>query len=210
MTTPEPDEKAPASPSSPTPQFRAPTTVTAPGIKMLAGNRRPSRTPSTPRNSPAPSASSTDSGPADPLATEPPSRAATGTRSPGSKPGPVPEFDSAAVKDIARGLLLGATALLHNYLARTEDERAQQVWVADEDDQAAIADPLAKIAGRRGGPAMANPDMADLLTAGFGALGYAVKNGMKALNARKAERVRKKVAAGNVNVVGTQDRTTES
>lgn len=124
--------------------------------------------------------SGSDFGPVDPLAT-----------------GDTPSFDelpAASVKigkkslaEIARGAVLTASLYVHQALARTEPEQAEDVWVARDQDQAQIGDPLASIATRRGANVL-NPDVASLIESGIGLLAYAIYHGTKAWQIRRGLR----------------------
>lgn len=183
--------------------FRAPTTG-GPRLGVRPPRSRAGhKTQSTPPSNPGTAGSPAGSGPPrDPI----PDHPATGTRSPGSSspassstpPGAPVGFDRAAIRETTRGLLHALTLALHSYLAQTEAEKADRVWIADDEDKTAIADPLASMAARRGGPTLANPDAADMLTAAFGVVAYGVKHGMRAWSARKG---RKKLTAAVPDLV---------
>lgn len=200
MTNPA-AESQPASPTQPpagsssSVTFLPPATppeegkAASPVLAVKPGRRpRPARqTPSTSQTSPGANDSAPASGPRDPVTDD---RTPTGTRSPASGGGSADrvEFDRSALREVVRGVVLGASTMLHNYLARTETEQREGVWIADQDDQTAIGDPMVNLAARHGGPEMANPDVADLLSAGFALVGYGVKNALRAMQARRGER----------------------
>lgn len=85
--------------------------------------------------------------------------------------------DKAPLREIARGLVLAVSGLIHERLATTDEAKAADLWLAGPDDQAQIGDPLAEIAGRHGVPAGAgSPDTADLIAAGIGLIAYLAKH----------------------------------
>lgn len=107
------------------------------------------------------------------------------------KPADVIKIDKRALSEIVRKLLLSASLFLHEHLATTEEEQAANVWVATEEDQTQIGDPLGSIAIRHGAPAGAGADAADLIAAGIGAAAYLARNLSDAWQIRRA---RKKLA----------------
>lgn len=93
------------------------------------------------------------------------------------------------LRDVFRGLVLGASAAVHNTLARTELEQQHGVWLMDDEEEAGgVADPLASIAGRHAGGQVVNNDTADLIAAGVAVAGYVVRNVLRALQLRRAVR----------------------
>lgn len=189
MTTPAAEprttQEGSPSPTSPPPSS-TPSGVKAPtlGVKAAPRQTRSTSTASAPAFS---GASAADSGPADPLDTGTPSA---------SEPGRPPSGDGSPLRlrkkplaDVMRGLVLGATVAIHQALARTELEQSAGVWLmADEDEAAGVADPLASIANRHAGGALVNPDAGDLIAAGVAAAGYVISNAIKAFQLRRAAR----------------------
>jgi hypothetical protein len=93
--------------------------------------------------------------------------------------------DGAAVRPLtkraqqlaARQAVVIASGVAHQFLARTEEAQAVGLYLADEDDAERIGDPLARIVGRRAGSAgaVANPDVADGISAMLGMAGFIAK-----------------------------------
>lgn len=79
-------------------------------------------------------------------------------------------------KAMGQGVAMAGT-MAHHYLTRDDLDKEALLWLADEDDQKAIGEPLAAIAGRRGGVAgsLGNPDLADALNAMVGVAVYVSK-----------------------------------
>lgn len=77
----------------------------------------------------------------------------------------------------ARQAVLVASGMVHRVAVRSEEQARAGMYLADEEDAERIADPLARIAGRRVGSsgAMANPDVADLMASMMGVAGYVSK-----------------------------------
>jgi hypothetical protein len=177
MTSSEQSTATPASPSSPSPEgvrvpplrVRPPATDSSPS--QLAGQTLSTSGPG--------AGSASGSGPVDPLV--------TGSTPFSEPPATAVRFDTKSLKEIARGAVLTATRFVHDALARTEPEQAQDVWIARDQDQAQIGDPLASIAGRHGASAT-NPDIVSLIEAGIGVLAYAVYHGTKAWQIRRGLR----------------------
>jgi hypothetical protein len=93
------------------------------------------------------------------------------------------------LRKAARALVEVVGGYANDYLAR--DAAAQQVemYVADEEDQEAIGDPLAEIAHRRGRMGeFASPDVADAIDAMIGLTIYAVKLLAKRKRAKELRR----------------------
>lgn len=158
--------------TSPAGEPASPAPLTVPPLRVS------SPTPSTATGTDLP----TGGGSVDPL-----DAAATGnTRS--SEPVAV-KVDKSSISEIARNAVLVASKFVHDRLARTEEERAADVWIAEQRDQAQIGDPLASIAARHGAPASAvSPDVAELIAAGIGLVAYFAKNAAKAWEIRRGRR----------------------
>lgn len=91
------------------------------------------------------------------------------------------------LKDVLRGAVLIAGDQAHGLLARTPGQQAVELYKVDEDDAAAIADPLARVAARREGIGDVSPDTADLLAAMVGLTRYATKQITKSRDARELD-----------------------
>lgn len=151
------------------------------------GFRTPDSPPSNPLPSPSPSPEGTSSpsptldGPGPDSGDEwddasLPSR--EDTSSPASSPGSdaAPELiDDEALRDMARGGIAFAGHQAHTHLARTDGQKAVGLYLTDTDDQAAIGDPLARIAARHQGIGEVSQDTKDLLTSLVGIANYATK-----------------------------------
>lgn len=135
-------------------------------------------------SSPTPSMTTTDLGSAaalDPLD--------TGSTRSSEPPAAAVKVDKSALVEIARNAVLVASKFVHDMLARTDEEREQDVWIAEPKDQSQIGDPLAGIAARHGAPAgAASPDVAELVAAGIGLVAYLTKNAAKAWQIRRGRR----------------------
>jgi hypothetical protein len=95
----------------------------------------------------------------------------------GSSASSLTRFSKKAAKAaIYQGILTGTT-IAHRVAAKTEGQRAAGLYLADDEDAEAISDPLADIAGRRGGVAgkALSPDAADAVRAMVGLAGYMSK-----------------------------------
>lgn len=184
-TTPEGSTSPSPAPQSP-PQQR----VTAPGPRVKE-QPQPSPIPSPATGSPADASVTGESADARSLPPDP--LAATGTPSASEDYGPGPEGSPLKLKkrpigEVIRGLVIGASAALHQQLARHELEQQQGVWLMSEDEAAGVADPLANIATRHAGGSVVNPDTGDLIAAGLAAAGYLISNAVKAFQLRRAIR----------------------
>lgn len=114
-----------------------------------------------------------------------PTDSPAGTSSRASTPESEP---SAGLTEFGRNAVIIATAQAHQYLgARTEGMRAVELYQADQDDAANIADPLVRIAERRDGVGEMSPDSKDLLAAMMGIAAYASKQVQKAAVAKKLD-----------------------
>jgi hypothetical protein len=160
--------------TSPSPSSRPPdlTDPTYPGVRVppLRVTTAPAASSWTP--SPTTETSGAVDGgderlPPDPIGDEPP--ADGGTRSPAEG-----QISGLSLKDLARGLVLAITARIAAAVSKG-DAAAAELLVATEKEQAAIADPLAKIGGRHVKTSVGNPDVADLIVAGVAAAGYAFR-----------------------------------
>jgi hypothetical protein len=91
--------------------------------------------------------------------------------------GPLQPLGKAALKATTRKGVLIATSAVHRFAARTELERRAQLYVADEQDQELIGDPVANLLHRRGGivGGQMSPDANDALSALMGLANYVGK-----------------------------------
>lgn len=94
----------------------------------------------------------------------------------------------ASLKEAARGLILGLSALIAGAVFK-DDAGAVDVVIATEEEQAGIGDPIAAIGARHmkmsaGG----NPDIGNLITAGAAALFYGIRAVTGIFNLRRTRR----------------------
>jgi len=171
QTTPQ----TPESSSNPTPLPEPePATATPPPLHVKDTS-----------SSPTPSSTTTSQPSATAYVPDPVASGTTPSSEP-SEPAAAVKLNSGALGELARGLVLTASMYLHSVLARTDAEKAGQVWIADDEDQAQIGDPLAGVVQRKGVAAgVVNRDMAAVIEAGIGVAAYAVKNVKKMLAARR-------------------------
>jgi hypothetical protein len=185
MTPPAAEPKTiPAGSSSPTstpPPAPNPPGITAPALGIR------SATPSTPTTGTGYGNGGGSAGgppPSDPL------DESGSTHSDSDGPGREPpelgrlKLGKQPLRDVFRGLMLGASLAAHQRLATTAAEQEAGVWLMDEDEAAGIADPLASIANRHAGDAVINADAADLIAAGVAAAAYLVGNSIEAFKIR--------------------------
>lgn len=89
-----------------------------------------------------------------------------GTSSRASTPAPeVEALDSEGLRDMARAGVAIAGHQAHEHIAREGGQKAVGLYLTDEEDQAGIGDPLARIAARHQGVGKVSPDTQDLLAA---------------------------------------------
>jgi len=154
------------SPSSPTATSPSQNPITAPGLRIRSGSPTPSPEPTT-----APT-----SDPIDETTTEDPIDSAGIPSQDPAEQHPI-KLGKRSFAEIARGVVASASLYVHGFFARTEAAQQSGVWIADENDQAQIGDPLAAIAARHGVPATAgSKDTADLISAAVGLAAYLAKN----------------------------------
>lgn len=79
------------------------------------------------------------------------------------------------LRDMFRGGVIFAGEGAHEYLARSEGQKAVGLYLADQQDAEHIGDPLARIAARHQGLGEVSPDTADLLAAMVGLTRYATR-----------------------------------
>lgn len=108
-----------------------------------------------------------------------PSESPAGTSSRGSTP--VAEQKVASplagegMRETFRNGVIIASHQAHKMLVKTQGQLEAGLYIADEQDAAAVGDPLARIAGRRDALGVVSPDTADLMAAMMGLAGYASK-----------------------------------
>lgn len=117
----------------------------------------------------------------------------------GPTPASTKPLDPKQLREPIRAAVMGLSMAANQVLAAPIDEALQVetgLWLASEDDAAAIGDPLAAIAARRApvGLGGAN-DLGDALAALFGLIGY----GMRHLMAHR--QYRKLLRAGGISVL---------
>lgn len=98
-----------------------------------------------------------------------------------------------ALRKATRSGVLMAGSFANANLTRDELERDDvQLWVADDDDAAAIGDPIANLAARRGGlaGAAANPDLGDVIAMLVGIAVYVSKQLQKLQVVRQYRRAK--------------------
>lgn len=93
--------------------------------------------------------------------------------------------EAKALREGIKVAVAGIGAGLHRYLVRDEYAQAVGVGLADEQDQEGIATPAAKIAGRRMGPGIVSPDVADGIELAVAVAGYLMKQLEKLTQARR-------------------------
>lgn len=111
------------------------------------------------------------------------------TSSEASTPAERKPFSSAALRRVCRRGVIIAGGMAHQALARTQGQRAVALYEADQEDAKNIGDPLAGIAGRRGGIGgkAANPDVEDAVSALLGVANYVTKQVVRAGIAAKID-----------------------
>jgi hypothetical protein len=88
------------------------------------------------------------------------------TSSPGSTPAnDVAALDNEGLRDMARAGVAIAGHQAHQHIAREGGQKQVGLYLTDEEDQAGIGDPLARIAARHQGIGKVSPDTQDLLAA---------------------------------------------
>lgn len=126
------------------------------------------------------------------------------TSSPASSPEkPAQLLSKKQMRDTARTAVKMGTGMAHTVAAKTEAQRSVGLYLADDDDAAAIGDPLADIAYRRGDlvGGKFSPDANDFLRSLMGVAGYLTKQIQKVGVVRQLEQAQ---AAGEVQHFPTE------
>jgi hypothetical protein len=90
--------------------------------------------------------------------------------------GPLKPLGKAALKATTRKAVLISTSLAHRLAARSELEKRAGLYIADEQDQELIGDPIANVLHRRGGGvSKLSPDANDALSGLMGFANYIAK-----------------------------------
>lgn len=129
----------------------------------------------------------------------PETAARSGSGSPGSPDAPSATGAPLDRKSLKKAIATGFRVLghrLNQLLSRDELEAQAGLWVPDEEDTEGVSDPLSRIAARRGGPAVLNPDVGDAIAAAISLAAYVSKQ----LALRVA--IRKAAGAGQVDLTG--------
>jgi hypothetical protein len=98
-----------------------------------------------------------------------------------------PIFASEETKKTFRNGVFLTSVQAHRMLARTEGQIRANLYLADEEDQANIGDPLANIAARRTGISSDNPDVNDAVAGLIGFANYLVKQFSLSMIARRLD-----------------------
>lgn len=109
------------------------------------------------------------------------------TRSDAEPPRPPADVKASrrALRRLARDLVSGASRIVNSRLSTPEEG----LWLADDDDQSAIGDPLANAAARRGVDiGTGDSDLADLIGVVVGLAVYLLKNFTESAQRRRAAR----------------------
>lgn len=111
------------------------------------------------------------------------------TSSATSRAGDAQPLSKATLKKTVRSGIGIGSAIAHKVGARTEGQQQVGLYLADDEDQAAIGDPLAEIAHRKGGIAggKMNQDTADFLQSMFGMANYITKQVLRLTAAREID-----------------------
>jgi hypothetical protein len=106
---------------------------------------------------------------------EPESDDPTSSPSTSADPGASVLSKKALKATFRQGVLIGS-GVAHRVAARTEGQQRVGLYLADQEDAEAIADPLASIASRRGGiVGKVSPDTADFIQSLMGVAGFMSK-----------------------------------
>lgn len=168
-----PQPPAPRRPRGGGPLFQAPV-MPQQEAEPLPPSPSPSEPPTSQSLDELPVASPSDSGwPTEPgsgRSDDDPTSSATSTQSEHVEPSPL---SKRAIRRMVRGGVIAAGSVAHEHLAADELEQALGVYLFEEEEVQQIATPLGNIAARRSGAAgaIANPDVADAISA---AVGFAV------------------------------------
>jgi hypothetical protein len=114
--------------------------------------------------------------------------------------GPLKPLTKAALKATARKGVLIATSMAHRIAAKSELERAAGLYIADDQDQELIGDPVANLLHRRGGIAggKMSEDANDALSALMGLANYIGKQVALTVQIQQAQTGRLQPAEGEV------------
>jgi len=174
-----PEFQPPASKQDTAPPPASPSRPAAPAVRpfrvrQTAGQSTPSTAPGQ-AGSPPSSAGEL----LDPLAP-----GANGTTRSSGEPATL-KLDKSVVKELARGLVLTATEVIHEMLVKSEPGKHAELWIANDAEQKAIGDPLASITVRHGGGVPGSPDVLDLVKAGVGLATYGIRHAKTAISIRR-------------------------
>lgn len=192
MPTQQLDESPTLSPiPRPSDPFRVGFRPATPGDLQSTPLPSPSQSPESPDELPEGPAS--DSGDGWDEASSPESL--DDTPSQGSTPGSdaagvtVELFTEEDLQGLARGGVQFAGEKAHELVATTEGRKKVGLLLTDEQDQAQIGDPLARIASRHAGDVggKVNPDTKDLLASLVGIAGYGLKQINRVTEARRLD-----------------------
>jgi hypothetical protein len=162
--------------SDPSPTLTSPETATTPTTPA------PSETssllfqpPTTTANSTSPLEEELSSGsPDEPLSHDPGDESGSDLRS--TLSGKVTRRLKRSLLPTARTMVTAVGAAVHQALTVDGSlERQHELYLPDEDDVEAIAEPLASLASRRLPEGAGDPDVEDLISLAFGVAGYVVK-----------------------------------
>lgn len=93
-----------------------------------------------------------------------------------SSSAPRSTIDRKAVRRATLAAVRAITTQLNRALPRDEVEQAAGLWLADEEDEQGIAEPMANMAIRRDpAGAIANPDLLDIVALGIAVASYVTK-----------------------------------
>lgn len=160
QTTPQ----TPESPSSP--QFSEPNIPAPVGLRV----RQPARPKFPPPVPPTPSATTEEQPP--PSLRDP----VDDTPSSGVSVSPAKAIKGKGLKKPLRGLIKAGSLYAHRQLATSQRAVEEEAWIATDEEQRDIADPLASIVERRGIKVSDNPDIEDAFAAAIAFAGYLIRN----------------------------------
>lgn len=180
----------------PTPSTSSPGSVTAPGLRVS----QPA-TPSQPA-SPQPAAAQPAAAAASELGPDP----VDSTRSPaGTETATAVPISKKTISEFLRDALDAGGEFAHARFAGSPEAQEAGLWLATDEDQAQIADPIAAVAASHGIKTMGGSDMANLVAAGIGLAVYVGRNAFAAIVIRFARRRAHRAAVINAQT----DRTVQ-